>query len=90
MLTQDVAAEGIRGRKAGWVSAADRQTDAHDCRRALASAGPRSERARLALGPGAAGDGKPKIGPQRPEQAAGKLAHAAVVEFDLAVTPQQQ
>lgn len=87
MLTQDVAAEGIRGRKAGWVSAADRLMDAHDCRRAIASAGPRSERARLALGPDVAGDGKPRIGPQHPEQAAGKLAHVAVVECDVAVTP---
>jgi len=87
MLTQDVAAGRIRGWKAGRVSAADRQTDAHDCRRAIALAGPRSERARLALGPDAAGDGKPKIGPQHPEQAAGKLAHLAVVECGVAVTP---
>lgn len=87
MLTQNVAAGRISGRMAGRVSAADCQTDAHDCRRALASAGPRSERAQLALGPDAAGGGKPKIGPQHPVRAAGKLAHVAVVECDVAVTP---
>lgn len=90
MLTQDVAAGRIRGWKAGLVSAADRQMDAHDCRRALASAGQKSERARLAHGPDVAGDGKPKIGPQPPEQAEGKRAHVAVVECDVAMTPQQQ
>ena len=87
MLTQDVAARRISGWNADRVSAADRQTDAHDCRRALASAGPKSERARLARGPDAAGAGTPKIGPQHSEQAAGKLAHVAAVECDVAVTP---
>lgn len=90
MLTQDVAAGGIRGRKSGRVSAADRQTDALGCRRALASAGPRSERARLARGLDAAGGGTPKIGPQHLVQAAEKLAHAEVVGSDVVVTLELQ